>query len=82
MKTRNVIIILSLATVLGGCVHDASVGTMSNNRVQYNGHSLNGRTLNGHELNGRSLNGINLKNSINQALALKDLASRPLAKKN
>jgi hypothetical protein len=87
MKTRKIIIVLWVASVVGGCAQSSTVVTTPENRVgTSNGPNVSKGTtfMNGAQLpNGAILaNGAVLANGANRAVALKALASRPLAKKN
>ena len=87
MKTRNIITLLGVATVLGGCAQGSSVGTLPANRVtQSNGAPVSKGTtfMNGTILrNGAQLpNGAMFPNGASRAIALTNLATRPLAKKD
>ena len=81
MKTRNIIAVLCVVSVLAGCAQSGSIGTVPANHVtQSNAQSVaKGTTF----MNGAILaNGITLANGASRALALKALASRPLTKKD
>lgn len=82
MKTQKIIVILWVTAVLAGCAQSGSVGTMSDNRVtQSKSPALSkGSTF----MNGlvKVDNGASLVNGKSPALALMNLASRPLGKKN
>jgi hypothetical protein len=81
MKTRNIITLLWVATVLGGCAQGSSVGSLPANRVtQSNGANVSKNTT---FINGAMFpNGASLPNGASRALALTNLATRPLAKKD
>ena len=87
MKTRKVITVLWVASVVGGCAQSSTVVTTPQNRMA----PTNGSTISKHTtyMNGAMLpngailaNGAVLANGAIRAVALKALASRPLAKKN
>ena len=93
MKTRNIIVILGMAAVLGACTQSRSVGTMPESRVAPSDHPTlskgttfkngiivdNGITVS----NGVTLsNGVTIANGESRVFALANLASRPLAKKD
>jgi hypothetical protein len=87
MKAQNIIMVLCVAAVLAGWVYCDSIGDIPGNRVtQSNGLNVSKHTtfMNGAPaLNGLTLvNGAVLSNGVDLALALMDLASRPLAKKD
>jgi uncharacterized lipoprotein YbaY len=93
MKIRNIIAVLWMASVMGGCAQSSTIVTAPANRLTSSNaptvskHTtyMNGATLqNGASLpNGAQLpNGTSLPNGKSCTLALTNLATRPLAKKD